>query len=383
MICYRCGEEMGRKIACTNCGADLRMFHRVKKISNLYYNDGLEKANVRNLSGAIISLCKSLKFNKYNTDARNLLGLVYYEMGEVVDALGEWVISVNHQPEDNVASRYLESIHNNRSQLDAINQTIKKYNQALVYCQQNSRDLAIIQLKKVLSLNSKLVKGHQLLALLYIQEGQYEKAKRSLRNAGKIDTDNTLTLKYLKEVNNYLKTKGKSKKPKNDDLISYRSGNETIIVPNKFGESSVGSTLVYIVIGLIIGAAVTSWLIVPNIRNNANEDAKSKLIAANETITTNEQNISKLESQIEDLQKELDEAENSNEEVKIQISTFEQLLEAYQVYTQGDVLETGKKLEDIDATYLSKSAKKIYKSLNELIYDDYMKAIYKEGYYYY
>ena len=58
----------------------------------------MEKAGVRDLSGAIESLKISLRFNKLNIDARNLLGLIYYEMGEVVTALTEWVISKNLQP---------------------------------------------------------------------------------------------------------------------------------------------------------------------------------------------------------------------------------------------------------------------------------------------
>ena len=201
MLCYKCGESVGKEDFCSTCNADLSIFQRAVRISNEYYNDGLRKANVRNLSGAIVSLKKSLKIYKYNTDARNLLGLVYYEVGEVVSALSEWVISTSYQPNDNKASQYLREIHNNRNQLEAINQTIKKYNQALMYCKQGSRDLAIIQLKKVLSLNSKLVIGHQLIALLSLQDRQYDKAKKSLRNAGKIDTDNTTTLRYLKEVN--------------------------------------------------------------------------------------------------------------------------------------------------------------------------------------
>ena len=36
---------------------------------------------------------RSLKFNKLNIQARNLLGLVYFETGEAVAALSEWVIS--------------------------------------------------------------------------------------------------------------------------------------------------------------------------------------------------------------------------------------------------------------------------------------------------
>lgn len=68
--------------------------------------------------------------------------------------------------------------------------------------------------EKVLSLNPKLVKAHQLLALLYLQDNKLELAKKTLRNAGKIDTNNTTTLRYLREVNARLKEKSPSKKPK-------------------------------------------------------------------------------------------------------------------------------------------------------------------------
>ena len=216
MKCYNCGAKLGRENICPECGVNVKIYKKIVMASNEYYNDALAKASVRDLSGAIESLKTSLKFNKLNIDARNLLGLIYFEMGEVVEALTEWVISKNYQPAENAASRYLDEIQNNRSRLETINQTIKKYNQALLYCRQDSRDLAIIQLKKVLSLNPKLVSGHQLLALLYIQEGKYDLAKKSLRNAGKIDANNTITLRYLKEVNAGLKenTPGKKKKEK-------------------------------------------------------------------------------------------------------------------------------------------------------------------------
>lgn len=143
-------------------------------------------------------------------------------------------------------SHYLDEIQQDRGRLDSVNQTIKKYNQALHYCKQDSRDLAIIQLKKVLSLNPKLVKAHQLLALLYLQDNKLELAKKTLRNAGKIDTNNTTTLRYLREVNARLKEKSPSKKPKDDDLISYQSGNETIIMPKRFkGIFDWGNTGIY------------------------------------------------------------------------------------------------------------------------------------------
>ena len=93
--------------------------------SNEYYNDALAKASVRDLSGAIESLKTSLKFNKLNIDARNLLGLIYFEMGEVVEALTEWVISKNLEPDNPLADRYLDENQNTPGMLDKLNQSIR------------------------------------------------------------------------------------------------------------------------------------------------------------------------------------------------------------------------------------------------------------------
>ena len=111
MKCIYCGAELTGENFCRNCGADVSIQKRIIRISNLLYNRGLEKASVRDLSGAESLLRQSLKFNKENIDARNLLGLCYFETGEVVSALVEWVISSNLKPENNLARTYLESKH--------------------------------------------------------------------------------------------------------------------------------------------------------------------------------------------------------------------------------------------------------------------------------
>ena len=66
--------------------------------SNYWYNDGLKKAKIRDMTGAVTSLKKSLQFNSENIAARNLLGLVYYGRGEVGEALVEWILSKNLRP---------------------------------------------------------------------------------------------------------------------------------------------------------------------------------------------------------------------------------------------------------------------------------------------
>ena len=380
MICYRCNNEAGNAARCPVCGADMGIFLKIKRMSNMYYNDGLQKAEVRNLSGAIISLKKSLKFNKYNIDARNLLGLVYYEMGEVVDALSEWVISKSYQQDDNIAGRYLDELRQNRAQLDAINQTIKKYNQALLYCRQDSRDLAIIQLKKVLSLNPKLVRGHQLLALLYLQEDKLEQAKKTLRNAGKIDANNTITLRYLKEVNARLREKGKDKKKKEDDLISYQSGNEMIIMPTRFQDYSLAGTLGYLLIGLIIGALVIGFLVVPGIENKVKKEYKDQMLQSNESLNANAEQIAALEETIKGLNAQIEALQAQPDVVPSQITAYEALLTSYVLSAGNDFLTAGATLEAVDKTQLSESAINMYNTLWTNISEDYYKALYDAGY---
>ena len=145
MKCYNCGNTLSQESFCTSCGVDVSVYKLIMAMSNHYYNDGLSKANVRDLSGAAVSLRQALKYNKKNREARNLLGLVYFEMGEAVLALSEWIISKNLDPVNNIADEYIGILHSSPAKLDNLDQTLKKYNQALQFCYQDSKDLAIIQ----------------------------------------------------------------------------------------------------------------------------------------------------------------------------------------------------------------------------------------------
>lgn len=357
-------------------------YNKIIRISNTLYNIGLEKAKVRDLSGAAECLRKSLRFYKANTQARNLLGLVYFEMGETVDALSEWVISRSLQLEDNIAEQYLESIQSNRAKLNTINQTIKKYNQALLYCKQDSQDLAIIQLKKVLSLNPNLIKGHQLLALLYMQEGRYEQAKKELRAAGRIDANNTLTLRYLKEVNLQLhgeQPSQKNSRKEKEEQIAYQSGNETIIQPANFKDNSGIMTIINIVIGMAIGVAIALFLIMPGIRQNATSDAKKSEVEANNNLTTKNQEIKKLESQIDDLNNQITNLNKKQESAQQVTDMYDKLLAGYHAYTQDDIEGAGNMLAEINPELLSESAKTVYDEVNGKVNEQYLASVYEKG----
>ena len=364
MICYNCGCRLSEHDFCTACGADVTVYKKVMHIANRYYNDGLEKAQVRDLTGAITSLRQSLKFNKNHIEARNLLGLVYFEMGEVVAALSEWVISKNLRSKKNIADDYINMVQSNTSRLDSINQTIKKYNQALLYCQQQSLDLAVIQLKKVLSLNPKFVRAHQLLALLYINSEEWERAHRELYKCSQIDTNNTITMRYLKEVEQMLSPEDGTKpsvkkKNKAEDVIKYQSGNETIIQPMNKRESKGLSTVVNMAIGILIGLAAAWFLILPARIQAAKAVSDDELRAVSEQLDGKTATIGELEQQVktltetnQSLQADLDNYVGTDGTLQ----AMDKLLSAANAYVtnEGEVMKVAESLDEID--YGSKKA---------------------------
>ena len=326
MKCYVCGNRLSREAYCPACGSDVYMYKKIVCMSNRLYNEGLEKANVRDLSGAIVSLKESLKYNKMNIDARNLLGLCYFERGEAVQALSEWIISKNYESKKNIADEYIDDMQSNPARLDTIDQTIKKYNQALTYCYQNSQDLAIIQLKKLLSINENLISGYQLLALLYIETEEYEKARRTLLRAIKIDRNDTITQRYLKEINNILieqqsdsRNNGNNGTPGNNalvpqEIITYQNGNETIIQPVNPIEKRGFSSIINIVIGLVIGLSICWFLILPSKIEKATEENDQKFIAVSEELAaekaSHQESLKKIEtdaSTISQMRQQIDE----------------------------------------------------------------------------
>lgn len=376
MKCFQCGCELSDKDFCTGCGADVKLYKKIMHVANRFYNDGLNKASVRDLSGAIVSLRQALKFNKNHVEARNLLGLVYFEMGEPVAALSEWVISKNIRSQKNIADDYINDVQSNPTRLETINQTVKKYNQALSYCYADSNDLAIIQLKKVVSLNPRFVKAHQLLALLYMNGEEWEKAQRTLHKSLKIDVNNTTTLRYLKEVEFMLEgdeTAGPKKKKSNvsKEAVTYQSGNETIIQPISPKEPIVGaSTILNVIIGMVIGLAVCYFLIVPARVQSAQTEAKEQLRLISENSDEKTAQITDLEQRVEAL---------NDENIKLQEQVASYTGEGGALQTVDGLLETARKyinnpeeldevsddLYELDRTYVDNGASEAYKALYE------------------
>ncbi len=344
MRCYHCGAQLSEHNFCTNCGEDVVLYKKILRTSNSFYNQGLERARVRDLSGAVASLRQSLRFHKNNIKARNLLGLVYFEMGEVPAALCEWVISKNLKRKNNLAAEYIDMLQSNSAKLDEINETIKKYNKALEYCQTpDGLDLAVIQLKSLLKTNPKFIRAQQLLALCYLVTKRPELARRVLERCRAIDVNNTTTLRYLAEAERMLNPADdarKKKKVQDNQPYSVVSGEgvDTIIQPLPPRERKGANTVLNILFGIAIGFAVAMVMVLPQKITQVKMEASDQ--------------IKDYSNQIEGKNISIRELEQRNSELDEKITTLTETLSAY-AGTEG-TLQSMENLLKAAALYLEK-----------------------------
>lgn len=310
--------------------------------SNYWYNDGLKKANIRDLSGAIISLKRSLQYNRANIAARNLLGLVYYGRGDVAEALVEWILSKNFQSHDNIANYYIQKTRENSAELSAINQAIKKYNQALGYAKQNGEDLAIIQLKKVVDVHPSFVKAYQLLALLYLHTEHYAEARQAIRTAHKLDKTDDITLRYMHELNQIRKArtvKIKEKDKKDQHTVTYSIGNETIIQPvsASYKDNAGLHTVVNIAIGVLVGVAVMWFLILPAVTKSRQDKTNEQVVEFSDQIAAQEAQITALKTELESYRASSEESQNAQATAESTQNSYEIVMNISQHYRAGDM----------------------------------------------
>jgi len=347
MKCFHCGNRLGKGEICLTCGQDVRLFKKVLATSWRYYDEGLKKARNRDLSGAIADLKNSLLLYKGNTKARNLLGLIYYEMGDMAQALIEWVISDNLNPNDDQAAQLLTKIQSDQVELERGTLMIRKYNQALRYAQGGSEDLAVLQLNKVLSVSPKMVSANLLMALLQMHAGQNERAEKYIRNVLRVDRCNAAALHYKEMLRSKEVRKTASKEKdfvsKEAEIRRQLSGNDVIIPTYK--ENVFGfHTILEVAAGLILGAALVAYLIMPSRINSLKSDFDKTLISYNERISAKEAVIAAEEEEIRTLSDRITKLENQvyNADALMAsvIAEYDKLLKAQEALRINEYLQS-------------------------------------------
>ena len=341
VLCPHCGAQVRKNGYCSECYLPLSMLKKAQNTSNYYYNIGYDRASARDLSGAIDSLLQALRYNKRNVPARNLLGLIYYEMGEAVQAMSEWVMSINYQQENNLATKYLKELKKDPARLESVDQLARKFNMAIQYAHSEDYDLSILQLKSAISDNPHFVKGYLLLALLYIGTDNYEKARVTLRRVLKIDKANSLAVHYLREmgdteeniiemrkqnvdndgllVDDYLEEivvtedgRAPKKIEKKNLFQEIKAKKDTSVVrTGQFGQVSLAKySGLYMLLGLVFGVLLFSFFILPGQKKKLRVENEQLIKTYSEELAGKNSTINSLSAEVDSLTKQIDTLQN-------------------------------------------------------------------------
>lgn len=367
MECVNCGTKLkrGQKI-CPHCGDYAILASMVKKLSVKCYNEGLKQAKNRELTNACISLEKSIKYDKENIDARNLLGLVLFEKGRYGEALEQWKISYHLKGDGNIAADYLLDILGNTRLMKKLAETSKMYNEALELLKKENDDLAAIRIKKLIDTNQKAIDAYNLYILLLIKLDKKAEAYSMCKRVLSMDAENSITLEYLRYVRNEKKVSKKKIKINKDRHVQV---NESLII-----------TPVAFIGGVFCALAVMFALVIPSIENDyqnkydvlnaqykqaqeehnqfviKSDEEEQKLISENENLksklyTSGEQELQQKITALASVQKEFDEGN---------VETAAESLLA--VDTKGFTEEVQKQYERLKSLVLPAAAQKYYES---------------------
>ncbi len=354
------------------------------KISKVFYNRGLERARLSDLSGAAEYLKKALIFDKYCTDARNLLGLIFYEMGETADALVQWVISMNLSPEDNIADEYLDEIQRKAGAVSEASSVVKRFNQALEIAQKGGEDFAIVELSDITKRKPNYVKAQLLLAMLYMQEGEHIKAGRALIQILDIDKNHPQATFLMEEVKRAT-GKAEVERARLENAYMHRElSDDVVIIPKTRTQLNLDKVVLYITGGIITGLLSFYILILPSVRkvyNNALNEAivanakeLSDINASNSELT---ESYEKLSLEYSDVKQKLDAYEKQNLEFT---STYEKLNSIISYYSEGKYDEAANAYLSVDrASITNEPLLSQLKEVDRVMLNDCFKAVTELG----
>ncbi|WP_458407266.1 tetratricopeptide repeat protein [Anaerotignum sp.] len=386
MKCPNCGFEFFEGCHCPDCGVDVYVFRKTRSASIRLYNEALKLAEERDLSGAAANLEQSLLFDKNNIPARNLLGLIYCEVGRIGDALKHWIISTSMLQDGNAATGYIDYLQKNAREMEKSNDAIRMYNQAIHYLKQGSDDLAVIQLKKSIDNNPDFLDAYNLMTLCCIEDKNAKRAQHFNEIVLKRDIRNPLALHYAKLLGNTSASPSplkKAEKAKTPTAISVKKTDSNPPIPRYKRKEKVNSVLekrdfLTFLAGIGVAVIVILVLIVPALNESKNNKIKELETAvenyAGETDMTPEEVLA-MRTELEKLQEEnklLRSEENKQANLELLATAVAQM-------TDGDFEACVTTLDTIDTVSFSEEDMAKYNSVKTTAYPKAADSYYTKG----
>ena len=357
MTCPNCKEQNISRTICKKCGVNMPVSLKSIKISARFYNRALIKARSFELFEAISLLENSVKFDKKNIHAKNLLGLLYLEVGQPADAIKQWILSQSILKHDNLAISYLEIAEEQAKSLQNQDDSVKLYNEALFYIKENELTKALEYLNDAVNLNPKFIKAMNLISLINIK--RRENASSYIDKVLSLDKTNETAVHYQKVTR-------KNKEPQNSfNTLEPRDLNQRPrgIKPKppvsiSYDEKSVKTrrginfgNIFSFIIGSAAAASLIYFLLIPGITVELERDINSLGLELLSAVQEKEQLATENAQTIEEL--EIENAVLSNDLASLQarFTTYENaasVSQASELHALGDTEAAARILLNLD-----------------------------------
>ncbi|NLD47957.1 MAG: tetratricopeptide repeat protein [Clostridiaceae bacterium] len=220
---------------------------------------------------------------------------------------------------------------------DNVRNSIVLYNKALENFRTKSEDIAIIELRKAISLNPDFYEASNLLGVFYIYTGENKKAEEVLKKVVEAERNSVLALEYLKEINPEYDASGakqsKDRKQKTENIKTAKSSEKRKKETNKVNNYSLKDSgnppikrksnlngVIRNSIGFLLGALLVFIVVmIMYFADNKTVDPVKKAEPQN-TAAANEYNNHQKE--LEELEQAYLEASNSLKEASSKLSYY-------------------------------------------------------------
>ncbi len=334
---------------------------KISSVSHKCYNRALALCGEDKISDAIVALKESISLDKKNIDALNLLGLCYYRLGRITEAIIQWNRSKSMKITDNIAIDFLISADNDKD-TEKMLESVTNYNEALAFARDNNTDMAIMCLKKALDKNKYFVPACDLLALCYMERGNNSDALSLLRRALKTDRSDSIALEYAEAAGEGRTMLFKPRRKESWDNTrptarSVRSGADT------------GSGIICFGAGIAAAAIIAGALVVPSVIHHYKykyDSLETKynilLNDNNSAVLKNEETIQRLTDENEDLKSRL--YTTGSQELQQRVKTLSDI-RAY--FDEGNAEMAADKLLSLNTSGFGAEVMKEYDSLRTTV----------------
>ena len=185
------------------------------------------------------------------------------------------------------------------------------------------------------------MKAHLLLALLYMEHGDYTKAGKSLFKVLQIDNNNEKATRYMEYVKSRT-GKAEVEKRKMKNAFSHREmQDDDVILPPTYKENTGWQSIINIGIGLVLGAVMVVFLIMPARERTLNYEHNQEMQSYTDKLNLANQETDKLKLQVEDYQKQKEDAEGQLNDLKgdsgSTVNQYAALAKILDAYRKGDM----------------------------------------------